>query len=213
MEGGHVLVVERHLSADQDEENHAETPHVHLGPRVGLRLEQLGSGKVEAAAIRLELPVLVRREEVAEAKVDDFDVARLADQDVLDLEVAVDDAVPVAVVDGARDLARKLAGLLLLELPVRDDVVEHLAAVDVFEEHVPVPSCPQVVPQAADVLVVEQADDCGLAGIPVLPGGVGLLAVFPALAPVVGRDALDDLARDLHDKEKKSSIRGEQSAA
>ena len=109
----------------------------------------------------------------------------------------MDDAVPVAVVDGAGNLAGKLPGLLLLELPVGDDVVEHLAAVDVFEEHVPVPSCAQVVPQAADVLVVQQADDGSLAGVAVLPGGVGPFSLLSSLAPVVGRHALDDLACDL----------------
>ena len=45
------------------------------------------------------------REEVAEAEVDDFDIPSLADKDVLDLQIAVHDAVPMAVVQGACDLS------------------------------------------------------------------------------------------------------------
>lgn len=52
------------------------------------------------------------------------------------------------------DLAAELAGLLLLELATGDDVVEHLGAVDVFEEYVPMVVGADDVAEAADVGVV-----------------------------------------------------------
>ena len=186
MQSRHVLIVERHLTADEHKQYHSKAPHVYLGPRVWLRLQQLGGGKVETAAVRLELPILLWRKEVAQAEVDNLDVASLADQNVLYLQIPMHNAVAVAVVDSACYLPRELAGLLLLELAVRDDVVEHLAAVDVFEEHVPVPFRPQAVAEAADVLVVEQSDDGSLAGVAVLPSGICLLPLLSALAAVVG---------------------------
>nr|GFD58079.1 hypothetical protein [Tanacetum cinerariifolium] len=50
----HALIVEGHLAAHQNVEDDAEAPHVDLGTRVLLRLQQLWSGKVEASAKRLE---------------------------------------------------------------------------------------------------------------------------------------------------------------
>jgi hypothetical protein len=67
----------------------------------------------------------------------------------------VHDAVSVAVVQGTRDLASEFARLLLLEAPVRNDVVQHLPAIHVFEKHVPMVVCPNDVAHAADVGVVQ----------------------------------------------------------
>ena len=197
MEGRHVLVVERHLSADQDEEDNAEAPHVHLGTCVWLRLQQFRGRKIQTPAVRLESPILLGGKEVAEAEVDDLDVASLADQDVLYLQVPMHNAVAMAVVDGACYLPGKLAGLLLLELAVRDDIIQHLATIDIFKEHIPVPSCAQVVPQPTDVLVIEEAHDRRFSRIAVFSGRVRLLSFFPALATIVGGHPLDNLTGDL----------------
>jgi hypothetical protein len=59
------------------------------------------------------------------------------------------------------------------------------------------PPGPQVVLEAANVLVVQQADDGSLAGIAVLPRSIGTLPIFSARTAVVGRNALDDLAGNL----------------
>jgi hypothetical protein len=78
-----------------------------------------------------------------------------------------------------------------------DDVVQHLTAVDIFEQHVPVVVGPDDVSQAAHVGVIEQGDYGSL------PSGADLLAllitllVCPAVVPVVGNTPGDDLARDL----------------
>ena len=51
---------------------------------------------------------------IAQAEIDDLDISRLANQDVFDLEVSVDDAIAMAVVKRTRDLSTKLPSLLLL---------------------------------------------------------------------------------------------------
>jgi hypothetical protein len=132
----HALVIEGHFAADQNVENNTETPNIHFRAGVLSCLEQFGGCKVQTATERLQKTSW--RKQIAEAKVNDFDIARLADQDILDLQVPVDDAVPVAVIQRAGDLAGELAGLLLLQFAVRNDVVQHLTSIDIFKEHVPV---------------------------------------------------------------------------
>lgn len=94
--------------------------------------------------------------------------------------------VTVAVVESTGDLAGKLACLLFLEAAMRDDVVEHLAAIDKLEQHVPVVVGTDNVSHAADVGVVEQADNGSLSGGSDFFGVVGALAVSGALVLVLG---------------------------
>lgn len=206
VEGGHVLVIKGHLSAHQHEKHDTETPDINLWASVGFRLEELRGGKVQTATVGLQFPVLVRREKVAEAEVNNLNVARLADEDVFNLQVPVDNAVSVAVVDGACNLAGEFPSLLFFKLSMRDDVVQHLTAINVFKQHVPVPSRSQVVPESADVLVVEQADDGSLARISVFPGSIRLLSLLPALATIVGRHSFNNLASNLLTS-KRSKVR------
>lgn len=89
----------------------------------------------------------------------------------------MDDVVLVAVVDGAGDLPGKLSGDALAEAAVADDVVEHLAAVDILEDHVVVVLVDDHLAHAADVRVVEEHGEGGLSEGTGLLGGVlcGLL--------------------------------------
>lgn len=112
----HALIVKRDLSADQDIEDYTKTPYVHLGPGILFCLQQLRSSKVQTAAEGLELAT--GRKQVTQSKVNNLDVARFADEDVLNLQIAVDNAVPVAVIQGTGDLASELAGLFLLQTAV-----------------------------------------------------------------------------------------------
>jgi hypothetical protein len=50
VQGGHALVIEGDLAANEDVEDDAEGPDVDLGTGVGLGVEKLGRGKVEGAA-------------------------------------------------------------------------------------------------------------------------------------------------------------------
>ena len=69
-------------------------------------------------------------------------------------------AVAVAIIQSTGDLSAKLPRLLLFQSAMTDDVVEHLASVDILEQHVPVVVCPDNIAHAADVRVVGQCDDC-----------------------------------------------------
>lgn len=203
MESGHVLVVKRNLAAHQHKQNDAKAPYVNLGSGIRPCLQKLRRGKVQTAAVCLEFPILLWGEKVAETEIDNLDVASLADQDVLDLQVAMDNAVAVAIVDGAGYLAGELASLLLLELTVGNDVVQHLAAINVFEKHVPMPPCSQVIAEPANVLMVQKADDSRLTGVTVFPSGIGLFTLFPRLSAIVGRYSFDDLAGDLNTRKQR----------
>jgi len=91
MQRRHALIVEGHLAANKDVEHDAETPNVDLGTGVGLGVEEFGGGKIEGTAEGGEMRG--GRVEVREAKVDDFDVARFGDEDVLDFEICVCNAM------------------------------------------------------------------------------------------------------------------------
>ena len=108
----HALVIKRYLAAYQNVENNTETPDIDFGPGVLSCLEQLWSSKIKTTTEGFQ--ETSGREEVAETKVDDFDITRLADQDVLDFQITVNDAVAMTVIQSAGDLASKFAGLLLL---------------------------------------------------------------------------------------------------
>jgi hypothetical protein len=109
----HALVIKRHFTAHQDIENDAETPNVDFRPCVLLGLQEFGCSKVQTSAEGLQLTS--RGEQIAQPKVNNLDVTSLANQDILDLQVAVDNTVPVAVVERTGDLPGKLASLLFLE--------------------------------------------------------------------------------------------------
>lgn len=153
MKSRHALVVEGNLAADEYVQDNTKTPYVYFRSRVRSGLEKLRGSKVQTATERLE--VATGRVEVAQAKVNNLDISGLADQNILNLEIAVDNTVLVAVVEGTGDLSTKFSCLLLLQLAMRDDVVEHLAAIDKFEEHVPMIVCAHNIAETADVGVVE----------------------------------------------------------
>ena len=85
MQRRHALIVERHLAAHEHIQHDPETPHIDFWPSVEPRVEQLRRGKVERSAERRQLGR--RRKQVGQTKVDDLDVARVGDEDVLDLEI------------------------------------------------------------------------------------------------------------------------------
>lgn len=79
------MIVEGDLAADEDVENDAEGPDVDFRTGVRLGIQQLGRCEVEGATEGGE--IRARRVEVGKAEVDDLGVARLRDEDVLDLEI------------------------------------------------------------------------------------------------------------------------------
>lgn len=67
---------------------------------------------------------------------------------------------------------------------MRDDVVEHLPAIDVLEEHVPVIIRPHDIAHTADIRMVQKANNGGLACGPHFFGVVSSLAVGLAVVLV-----------------------------
>lgn len=85
MQRRHTLVVKRYLPTHQHIEHDSETPYVHLRTRVDLRVEELRRRKVKRTTEGAEAVGGVV--EVRETEVNDLDVARVRDEDVLDLEI------------------------------------------------------------------------------------------------------------------------------
>jgi hypothetical protein len=156
----HTLVVKGYLATDQDIENDAKAPDIYFGTCVLLGLQQLWCGKIQAATKRREQALW--REEIAQPEINDLDIPRLTDENILDLQISVHDTIPVAVVQGTCNLTGELARLLLLETAVRDDVVKHLSAVHVFEEHVPVVVGPDHIAHATNIRMVQKANNGSL---------------------------------------------------
>lgn len=144
MQCRHALIIKGYPAADENVKDDAKTPDIHLRAGIGTSLEELGSREVETAAKCFEVPS--RGEEIAESKVDDLDVAGLADEDVFDLQITMDYAVSMAIVESTGDLTAKLPRLLLLQLAMGYDVVQHLATIDELEEHVPMIVGPHHIP-------------------------------------------------------------------
>jgi hypothetical protein len=85
MQSRHALIIKRNLSTDEHIKDHSQTPHVHLRAGIDLGVEQLGGCEIERPAKGGEVTEWIVQ--VREAKVDDFDIAGLRDEDVFDLEV------------------------------------------------------------------------------------------------------------------------------
>jgi len=195
MQSGHTLIIKRHLSTNQDVKHDTKTPNINLRPRIGSSLQQLRGGKVQAATKGLE--VTARCKEVAQAKVDDLDVARLANKYIFDLEIAVDDTVPMAIIESACDLTTELAGLLLLQLSMGDDVVKHLAAIHELEQHIPVVVGPNHVLQGANMGMVEEGDNGSFASRSNFLGLVRPLLISSAMVAIIGGASGDDFTSHL----------------
>ena len=123
--------------------------------------------------------------QVAQTKINNLDVTSLADEDVLDLEVPVHDAIPMQVVEGTCNLTAKLSGLLLLKLAVGDDVVEHLAAVDVFEKHIPMMIGTDNIMKRTNVWVIQEGTDSRFTSSSYFFGLVGALLVGTRLVAII----------------------------
>ena len=139
-------------------------------------------------------------EEVAQAEVDDLYVACLAYEDIFNLEITVNYAIPVTVVQGTDDLPTKLASLFLLELAMRDDIVEHLAAIDKLEQHIPVVISPHDISEAADVRMAEEGNNSCFASCANLFRLVCPFFLRSALVAIVRRTTRDNFARNLEEQ-------------
>mmetsp|Transcript_35935 Transcript_35935/g.100950 ORF Transcript_35935/g.100950 Transcript_35935/m.100950 type:complete len:373 (-) Transcript_35935:476-1594(-) len=125
---------ERHVPEQQDEHRDPQAPHVALAA-VALP-QDLGGDVGQRAAAEAQLGV--RRPELREAEVDELQVLRLLGivEDVLKLDVSMDDAVAVDVVQGQKDLPGNLRGLALRDSLLRLDAVEQLPPIQLLHHQV-----------------------------------------------------------------------------
>jgi hypothetical protein len=154
MQSRHALIIEGNLSADEHIKHDSETPDINLWASVDFGVEELGSGEIQRSTERREVAGWV--EKVGETKINDFDIAGLRDEDILDFEISVDDAVFMTVLERAANLTSELPSHSFPQSAVTDNVIQHLATVDVFENHVVVMLVDNHFPHAADIGMVEQ---------------------------------------------------------
>ena len=185
-DGGGVVAGEGHPAGDHVVEGGAEA--VDVGPAVDVDLAaDLLGGDVVRRAVGLALLAL-----------GGLDIGRLAgqthigqlhdalrvDHDVLGLDVAVDQAVGVGVLEGVADLDDDLEGLLLAENLAVGEVVGDGLALDVLHDEVVV---------AARLADVDGLDDVGVVE---LAGGLAFLVEPLDVLRVLGETLGQDLDRD-----------------
>lgn len=71
---------------------------------------------------------------IAEPKINQLQIVLVVEQQILRLEISVNDAQLVQVLDRALDLLEELARFLLGQLLLLDDVVEELAPRDILHD-------------------------------------------------------------------------------
>lgn len=204
MESGHALIIKGDLTTDQDVQDNSKTPDVDFGAGILPGLQELRSGKVQTSTKRLQ--GASRGKQVAETKIDDLDVSILADEDVLNLQVTVDDTVPMTVVQGTGNLTTELSGLLFFQLAVGNNVVQHLAPVDVFEQHVPMVVGSNDISHPTYIRMIDQADDGRLSSGSDFFGRFGTIPIGLG-AMFVGGLSWHNLYGNLRQKKRKKKSR------
>mmetsp|Transcript_18577 Transcript_18577/g.59407 ORF Transcript_18577/g.59407 Transcript_18577/m.59407 type:complete len:374 (-) Transcript_18577:68-1189(-) len=136
-ESRHRGLVEREEARKEDVQNDAARPDVRQEAVVSVVSEHLRRNVVWRAASGVQQRA--RAEPLAavqgrEPKVRDLEHGVLVEEQILRLEVAVADALPVAVLDAADQLAKVGARGGLVEPAGGDDLVEELAAGDELED-------------------------------------------------------------------------------
>ena len=89
MQRRHALIIEWNLAADKNVEDDTKTPDINFGTSVNFGVEQLWSRKVERSTEGGEMVFWAIQ--VGQAEIDDLDITRLGDQDVLNLEICESD--------------------------------------------------------------------------------------------------------------------------
>lgn len=128
----------------------------------------------------------------------------------------MNDIIFVAVLEGATNLSREFPGDAFAEAAVGDDVVEHLAAIYKFEDHVVVGGLDDELAHAADVRMEEEHREGSLAdGADFLRGILGCLfckkrgsrRVWGVAAAAWARDDFDSKL-EIWEIEQEGSCRG-----
>ena len=175
MQLGHTLIIERYFPTHQHVQDDTKTPDVYFRACILPRLQEFRRSKVQTTTERFEMALGC--EQVAQTEIDNFDIPRLAYQDILDFQVSVNDAIPMAIIQSTCYLAAKLPSLFLLQPAMRDDVVQHLTSIDILKQHVPMVIGTHHISHCADIRVIEQSDDGCFSGSPDFLGVICTFAV------------------------------------
>jgi hypothetical protein len=131
-----ILVFERQVAAHHRIEDDATRPDVCAQPEIPLPFDHLRRRIARTATSRLQSFSGVV--EVAQPKVDDFDAVVVVEQKVFGLQVSVDNAQLVDVLDARYDLLVHLGCLLLFQPSIFDNVLEELSAGAILHDQVEV---------------------------------------------------------------------------
>mmetsp|Transcript_92670 Transcript_92670/g.265619 ORF Transcript_92670/g.265619 Transcript_92670/m.265619 type:complete len:200 (-) Transcript_92670:1198-1797(-) len=110
----HVVCVERHPSGHHRKHHDAKCPPIHSSIVAGL-LQRLGRQVVRGAAYRVRLS----DDHLGDAQVGDLAVALVVDENVLELDVAVDDLLGMDVVDPEGHASCEEGGLVFAAVPIQ----------------------------------------------------------------------------------------------
>mmetsp|Transcript_27182 Transcript_27182/g.33812 ORF Transcript_27182/g.33812 Transcript_27182/m.33812 type:complete len:303 (+) Transcript_27182:888-1796(+) len=120
-----ILILKGQVAANHRVQDDTRTPDVCTEAEVTLTADHLRGGIAGTTARCFEL--LAFLVEVAEAEIDELNVVVVVEEEVLGLEVAMDDAQLVNILNARQNLRVHLAGFGLLEAPVLDNVLEKLS--------------------------------------------------------------------------------------
>src|SRR6187402_2906256 len=110
----------------------------------------------------------------------------------------MDYAVSMTVVQRARYLPAKLPSLLLLQSSMRDDIIEHLAPVDVFKKHIPMVCSAHHISHCTYVRMIQKSNDSSFSCSANLFRMIGAFSISSALImPIIGRASRNDLNSNL----------------
>lgn len=87
-------------------------------------------------------------------------------------QTSMHDAIPMTIIQRTPNLPRKLPRHPFPQPPMADNIIQHLAAVDILKHHVVMVLMYDHLAHAADVWMVQEHGECGLAQSADLLGGV-----------------------------------------
>lgn len=151
MELAHVVGLEWHCSVKHGEEHDSATPDVHGESVVPLISEYLWRDVRRRSTLLRHLLSLL--DDLADAKVAELDLALRVQEYVVEFDVAVQDALAVAVGEALDDLLEEALGDLFLESPPPADIVEQIATSANFYHEEDVLLGLEVLVESDDVLV------------------------------------------------------------
>jgi len=130
----HVACLEGHGPVEHCVQDHTRAPHIARVALVPVTLEDF-RGYVGGCAA-LFLHGLARAGELADTEITDLDVALGGQQDVVQLDVAMQDALRVAVAQTLHYLLKQVLSNVFLELPTTTHVREQVTSpADFHDEH------------------------------------------------------------------------------